>query len=289
LNIAASCVKPPRQSALLDCLQRALKPPEANGESAQGESVPIRAVRASPRPERILIAEDNTVNQRVAVGNLRKLGYDNAEVAANGSEVLTALGIKPYDIILMDCQMPELDGYEATRQIRRMERSDKHTWIIAMTANVMAGDREKCVAAGMDEYVGKPLQEEELRAALERVSVKAARPFSEDVLRQLRLSSGDVFPELIDLLAGSAPAAIAGMRHALEQSDLVGLAAAAHSLKGECGNFGAAPLYALCTRIEQAGHDGGTDGAAHLIDSAGEELQRLLAALQEWRSSEVPA
>jgi CheY-like chemotaxis protein len=98
---------------------------------------------------------------------LRKLGY-NADVVANGIEVLIALETKRYDIILMDCQMPDLDGYETTREIRRREQGSQRSWVIAMTANVMAGDREKCVVAGMDDYVSKPLHRAELRAALER-------------------------------------------------------------------------------------------------------------------------
>jgi PAS domain S-box-containing protein len=289
VNIAGSCVKPARQSALFDCLLQAKTPSETGGESLQPERVESRAIRISRRAERVLVAEDNAVNQRVAVGNLRKLGFHDAEVAANGSEVLAALEIKPYDIILMDCQMPELDGYETTRRIRLAERDGSRVWIIAMTANVMVGDREKCFAAGMDDYVGKPLTGGELRAALERFPAKAVKPFKEEVLRQLRESSGDVFPELIGLLAASAPGLIMGMRNAREQSNAVGLARAAHTLKGECGNFGASPLYDLCVQIEQVGRSGQIDGADDLIDLAARELQRLLEALEDWRRSGAAA
>jgi CheY-like chemotaxis protein len=119
------------------------------------------------KKERILVAEDNLVSQQFTVANLRKLGYQ-ADVVANGIEALDALKIKQYDAILMDCEMPALDGYEATKEIRRQERNGRHTWIIAMTAYAVVGDREKCLKVGMDDYINKPLRHEELRAALER-------------------------------------------------------------------------------------------------------------------------
>jgi CheY-like chemotaxis protein len=119
---------------------------------------------------RILLAEDNPVNQKVALRQLQKLGYQ-AETAANGIEVLHRLETADYDLILMDCDMPGLDGYEATRRIRRQE-SVRHIQIVAMTANAMQGDREKCLSVGMDNYIAKPTRLAELQTILEQASAQ---------------------------------------------------------------------------------------------------------------------
>src|SRR6185312_1713252 len=164
MGVAARCVKPVRQSALFDCLVQVLTRPTNTSESQLPEPFARSTIPLSLRKQRVLLAEDNVVNQQVALGNLRKLGY-HADIAGNGIEVLKAIEGKRYDIILMDCQMPDLDGYEVTKEIRRREREGSRTWIIAMTANAMVGDREKCLTAGMDDYISKPIRRPELRAA----------------------------------------------------------------------------------------------------------------------------
>ena len=163
-GIARSQFKPVRPAALFDHLDQLMRgaPP---GPAAPARSGEDPAPKKAPGNQRILVAEDNAVNLRVALGQLRKLGY-TADAVGNGLEALAALEKIPYGIVLMDCQMPEMDGYEATAAIRQREGNQRHTWIIAMTANAMQGDRDKCLAAGMDDYVSKPTRVADLEAAL---------------------------------------------------------------------------------------------------------------------------
>ena len=173
-GVDAYLVKPVKQSRLFDCLVNVLGRAAAEhvftAPSSDAPSAPVQEDLTIARHTRILLAEDNIVNQKVALAQLKGLGFA-ADAVANGHEVLTALKQVPYDIILMDCQMPEMDGYEASRMIRQAERSANHSWkapvhIVAMTANAMTGDREKCLAAGMDDYLSKPVRKSELRSAL---------------------------------------------------------------------------------------------------------------------------
>jgi two-component system, sensor histidine kinase and response regulator len=173
VGIGESLVKPIKQSRLRECLTAIL----SNGTSAvlsdpASTAVPDRQTLSTEA--RILLAEDNLINQKVALHQLEKYGY-RADPVGDGSEVLAALSRKPYDIILMDCQMPEMDGYETTRAIRVREQSMENegvrrspVYIVAMTASAMHGEREKCLALGMDDYLSKPVQAAELQAALER-------------------------------------------------------------------------------------------------------------------------
>ncbi|HUS04909.1 MAG TPA: response regulator [Bryobacteraceae bacterium] len=163
-GLGAYLVKPVRQRQLYDCLTKLLAAPGA----APSVTVPLEPAALKPVSQtRVLIAEDNMVNQKVAIMQLRHLGY-RADVVANGAEVLEALARIPYDVVLMDCHMPEMDGFAATEEIRRGEAGTRHTVIIAMTANAQAGDRERCLASGMDDYVSKPVDVLQLQRALER-------------------------------------------------------------------------------------------------------------------------
>jgi len=165
-GITRLLVKPVRRQDLLTALQHCLAPNPDLPAATRAASPPTAATEPNAKSLRILVAEDNIVNQRVAALQLQRLGH-TVEIAANGHEVLKALEARSFDVIMMDCQMPEMDGYEATRRIRQIPAlAQLH--IIAMTANAMQGDRERCLAAGMDDYVSKPTRSADLQAALLR-------------------------------------------------------------------------------------------------------------------------
>jgi CheY-like chemotaxis protein len=176
-NIETYLVKPVKQSRLFDCLVNTMDKAVVRDTLAKSDlcAVPADSSQLDPQPwkARILLAEDNHTNQLVVLGLLRKLGY-RADTVANGLAALEALKSIPYDIILMDCQMPEMDGYDTTRAIRIWEQSSGRdsnckfpVHIIAITASAMQGDREKCLAAGMDDYLSKPIRFQELQTVLE--------------------------------------------------------------------------------------------------------------------------
>jgi len=168
IEFAAILPKPIRQSALFDMLMTLFADqPKVTPEPATGRAA-LDPETSSRHPLRILLAEDNVVNQKLALRLLSQMGY-RADVAANGLEVLQAVKRQPYDVILMDVQMPEMDGLEATRQLCADYPAGRRPRIIAMTANAMQGDREMCLEAGMDDYLSKPIRVEELVVALSQV------------------------------------------------------------------------------------------------------------------------
>jgi CheY-like chemotaxis protein len=244
---------------------------------------------------RILLAEDNMVNQRLALRQLKKLGY-NAEAVANGKEVLDAVQRIGYDIILMDCQMPEMDGYEVTRQIREQDPEGKRKalpYIIALTANALHGDREKCLAAGMNDYLTKPLHLSDLEAVLERALLIIPLPARQEVpregvidpaiiagLRELREpGQPDPLKELVELFIKDAKPRIEKMQSALDEKDGNGLAAAAHTLKGSASNLGARGLAGLCAQLEKIGKSDDLAEAANILLDVRSEFQSVETSL----------
>jgi two-component system sensor histidine kinase/response regulator len=288
-GISAYLVKPVKEGRLYDTLVTVLRGTTRSSARAETRSTDPAVDRAAIR---ILVAEDNTVNQKVALRQLQKLGYA-ADAVANGLEVLDAVQRIPYHLILMDCQMPELDGYEATRLLRSDEKKSggKHFYIIAMTANALAGDREECLRAGMDDYISKPVRLNELDAAITRglkkletaASESEADPLDQEVLQSVRdlASAGEPspLPELIDLFLADTPVRIGKMLDAFKASDPVELEHAAHSMKGSSNNLGAKSLANACSELMT------TCRAGKLPDSSAigkvlSEFERLKPALE---------
>jgi CheY-like chemotaxis protein len=226
---------------------------------------------------RILVAEDNLANQKVALWMLKRLGY-SADLVSNGLEAVEALSSVPFDIILMDCQMPEMDGYAATKKIRQHEPKVHRPIIIGMTANALAGDREACLSAGMDDYISKPVIFEKLAEFLEKWIAPdgaAARKenlkregaellpreagtrndaFDERLMATLReVESPDgvnLLTELIDIFLADTPSRLEAMRVALAKGDAEGVRQAAHALRGSCGSIGVKYMLTLCDDLE---------------------------------------
>jgi len=199
--------------------------------------------------------------------------------------------------VLMDCHMPDMDGYEATAAIRQHEGRARHTWIIAMTANAIQGDREQCLAAGMDDYISKPVRLNELAEALERAQQRIAKLGHNTVidlerveeLRNLTDSAGNsAFSDLAQLFFTQAPHLVAEIFAAHSRSDLGGITATAHFLKGSSGQFGAQHLQHLCAEIEKAGRRQSLHQMPDLLESVAREVQHVIAALQQTLSCPEP-
>ncbi|MFB3766156.1 MAG: response regulator, partial [Methanotrichaceae archaeon] len=233
----------------------------------------------------ILLAEDNPVNQKVTQRMLERLGY-HADVAANGLEVLQLLQRQPYDVILMDIQMPEMDGLEAARRIRMLPKGDE-IYIIAITAHALKGDRETCFNAGMNDYISKPVRIEDLQNALEHCKTyKEIKPALDPVvvseLRELQMDGeSDILEELGGLFVSRAPEKIKAMADAISKGNAEGLRREAHTLKSSSANIGALNLSEICKELELLGRSGILKNAKSIIESAEIEFERVKAALEE--------
>jgi CheY-like chemotaxis protein len=253
---------------------------------------------ASRHPLRILLAEDNVVNQKLAIRLLEKLGY-RADIAANGLEALEALERQTYDLLLSDVQMPEMDGLEATRQILERWPEGERPWIIAMTAEAMSGDRERCLDAGMNDYVAKPIRVDELVAAIKRTPRRGSSdtspvadaptddPIDESVLARLADGTGGDVAfvwELIEQFVADTPGLVAAARAGIEGGDAEEVRRAAHTLKSNAATFGAHELAGLSRELEDAAKRGVLDDAPARVDAMARELDIVREALPAvWR------
>jgi CheY-like chemotaxis protein len=231
------------------------------------------------------VAEDNIVNQKVAVRLLEKVGC-RVDVAANGREALTLLAQLAYDVVLMDCQMPEMDGFAATAVIRQREVSTgQHVPIIALTANAMQGDRERCMAAGMDGYLAKPIKADELYAVIaqyrpaEKASAAEVPVPPMELAAALALADGDrdLLAEMMTVLLAEAPSQLATLHTAIQDGDGHQLERTAHSFKGALGAVGATPAQELAQHLEALGRANQIEGSLSIWHQLDIEVARLAA------------
>jgi CheY-like chemotaxis protein/HPt (histidine-containing phosphotransfer) domain-containing protein len=245
-----------------------------------------------------LIAEDNPVNQKVARRQVEKLGY-RADVVVNGLEALDALSKVSYDIVLMDCQMPLMDGYEATAEIRRLEGIEKHTIIIALTANAMEGESEKCFAAGMDDYLSKPVNVAQLQQTLERWLVpqqnrkdlsdenvnfsveEVSPPVDIERLRDVSGDDEEQMQELIELYLGQMSENIEKLKAAVEDNNPVELKRIAHTSLGSSATCGMNAVVSLLRDLEQNEYTNLGNEATPLITQVEREFERIKEFLEK--------
>ncbi|PHV17906.1 hybrid sensor histidine kinase/response regulator [Janthinobacterium sp. BJB303] len=295
--------KPVRALELRHCIEAVGgvgTPPAPAAGVPPGLAPAPEAVAAGQAPLRMLLVEDNAINQEIALAMLEETGY-LATPADNGRRALALWQHQPFDVILMDCQMPEMDGFEATRRLRRMESEQgrSRTPIIALTANAILGDRELCLDAGMDDYLAKPYTRAALLAVLARwrpasaappaVTAQATPPaapgaiLDAGALQNLRAmrrpGRPDVLGRIIDLFHSDAPRLLGQLEVAAGASDAGALQLAAHTFKSSCANVGALGLSATCREIEEYARANDVGSALRHIRGIQQELDRVLAAL----------
>jgi CheY-like chemotaxis protein/HPt (histidine-containing phosphotransfer) domain-containing protein len=291
LGISAYLLKPIKQSDLFFTVSKVLQGPP----SPETQSLITRhSIRESKRRLRILLAEDNAVNQKVAARMLERMGH-TVSIAENGTEVLGAVEKQNFDLILMDIQMPEVDGYDATRSIRERETSTgEHIPIVAMTAHAMKGDKEKCLQAGMDGYVAKPINVQQLFESIEslfhdrqaaeepsEVPTSAGEPL--DTTKILERIGGDreLLRELAGLFVGDCPRMLSDIQDAVRDGNADALQKAAHALKGSVSNFAAEAAVQVAFRLEMMGRNQDLTDATQAL----KELEREIGRVREGLSA----
>jgi CheY-like chemotaxis protein/HPt (histidine-containing phosphotransfer) domain-containing protein len=285
-GVTAYIAKPLNQSELLNAIlgvvavESSLKMPAGTAQQAvAGASL------------RILLAEDNTINQRLAIRVLEKLGHA-VTLVQNGVAAIEAWRHGSFDVVLMDLQMPLMDGLEATSRIRQEEDGKRHTPIVAMTAHAMQGDRERCLDGGMDGYVSKPIMVDELQAEIARVTsgsvrtVAAASPVEserrafdlDDALRRLQ-GDRELLREIAEIFQQEMEERLDDIGRAIQAADPVALSRAAHKLKGEAANFSARTVVQLAAELELLGELGNVGGARDLQPPLDRAVRQLGADL----------
>jgi CheY-like chemotaxis protein len=297
----ATLVKPVKQSELLDAIVTAFAAPDA--VSRIRRTRPASRSRRAARALRVLVAEDNPTNQKLVSVLLDQQGHQ-VSIVNNGRLAVERAAQEPFDIILMDVQMPEMSGLEATAAIREAERhTGRHIPIVALTARAMAGDREQCLAAGMDAYVSKPVRAEELFSAIDAItgSRTSAEPSPETPSPQAdqkTVSSfepsallagfggrGDLVKQVIDVFLTDAPLMITRLNQAARVGNAADLAAAAHAIKGSAGLFSQGKAYEDAHALELRARDGDISAADRACRDIELSVSRLMSELESIRDS----
>ena len=299
LGLGVPLSKPVWQSSLYDALTLALR--KRRCEPATLSQIPPKppSTFSTPATARILIVEDNATNQKVALAILRKLGHQ-VDVASSGAEALEALRKADYDIVLMDCEMPQMDGYETTRCIRLRSNNVRNPDIpiIAVTAHAMRGDRDKCIAAGMNDYLSKPIEPAELGAVLPKLLPRPAQlvpvsppagssqavqgiVFNETELMNRLAGDKALAREIVTGFLGDAPGQLHTLKKLIESGDTKGVRLQAHTLKGAAATVSAPTLRELGLQMEQAATDSDLTRATALLAALEEQLDRFKVALSQ--------
>ncbi len=290
-SLAKVLTKPLRRTQLISSLVAAM------GDRAREE--PARNATA-PKPKkgegRILVAEDNEVNRMLTLKVLQQLGYQ-ADAVEDGNAVLQRCASTRYDVILMDCQMPNLDGYQATMALREREGLERHTTVIAMTANAMAVDRRRCLDAGMNDYLAKPVKVKQLEAMLAKwIHGDHQAPWRDsskdnergpvdwkvlEAFRGMPTETGqDFVSQLIEVYQRTSIAVVETLMKAVKEADLAQVVERAHELKSASGNMGAHRLVRLCAKVEAAGREGEHNAVEEMMPKLSEEHGLVLQALE---------
>jgi two-component system, sensor histidine kinase and response regulator len=303
-GFSAYLIKPVRASLLLDALLVVCGPhrEDAHRRLVTQDILAARRVQRTPATTRstapvharVLLVEDNAVNQQVATAMIERLGA-RVDVAGNGKEALELMAALPYDLVLMDCEMPEMDGYAATVEIRRREGSERHVPIVAMTAHAMEGDRERCLAAGMDDYITKPVETMAIEGVVRRWVRATGDPREGDPIAEpsaildfrrvtelrstLGRGDGALLRKVVESFLGDSSGRVAALRQASDRQDSAALRQVAHSLRGSCLNLGALRMSEIAGALERIPVDAGAAAASPLIAELEAELRRAEPAL----------
>jgi PAS domain S-box-containing protein len=302
IGFSAYITKPVKNTHLYDTLLVALNSKQSKALKANTPLITKHTIKESKKQNiRVLVAEDNVINQKVAIKLLDKLGY-HADPVGNGREAVEALKMIPYDIVLMDVQMPEMDGFEATKMIRDSKSSvlNSDVPIVAMTAHAMKGDREKCLSAGMNDYISKPVQPDVIAAMIQKwtnsnsgnqksrgymMSRKDVRIFDQTSLLERVNGDVELFHEMIELFLEQTPKLINDLSTSVEAVDVVAVNHHAHSLKGSSKTIAANALAEVAFQMELASKKSTLEKSVDLMDKIKFEFDEFKQAVKSFRNS----